>query len=61
MAHWTGQLQSHEASIFDNVLQCRYGKPAADDNEVHKAAEAASMHQTITQRFPKEYGTEVRP
>ena len=39
---------------------CRYGKPSADDNEVHKSAEAASMHQTITQRFPKEYETEVR-
>ena len=37
----------------------RYGKPSADDNEVHKSAEAASIHQTITERFPKHYETVV--
>ena len=38
---------------------CRYGKPTADDNEVHKSAEAASIHQTITERFPQHYETVV--
>ena len=37
----------------------RYGKPSADDNEVRKSAEAASIHQTITERFPKHYETVV--
>ena len=37
----------------------RYGKPSADDNDVHKSAEAASIHQTITERFPKHYDTVV--
>lgn len=37
----------------------RYGKPSADDNDVHKSAEAASIHQTITERFPKHYETVV--
>lgn len=37
----------------------RYGKPAADDNDVHKAAEAASIHKTITERFPQHYETLV--
>ena len=40
-------------------LYVRYGKPAADDNDVHKAAEAASIHQTISERFPKHYETVV--
>ena len=37
----------------------RYGKPTADDNDVHKSAEAASIHKTITERFPQHYETVV--
>lgn len=37
----------------------RYGKPSADDNDVHKSAEAASIHKTITERFPQHYETVV--
>lgn len=37
----------------------RYGKPTADDNDVHKSAEAASIHKTITERFPQHYETMV--
>ncbi|KAL0050286.1 hypothetical protein WJX82_008140 [Trebouxia sp. C0006] len=44
----------------DTILyNLRYGKPSADDNDVHKSAEAASIHQTITERFPKHYETVV--
>ncbi|KAL3160766.1 hypothetical protein ABBQ38_009179 [Trebouxia sp. C0009 RCD-2024] len=44
----------------DSILyNLRYGKPTADDNDVHKSAEAASIHKTITERFPQHYETMV--
>ena len=47
-------------SAIEHIGACiRYGKPSADDNDVHKSAEAASIHHTITQRFPKHYETTV--
>lgn len=38
------------ASIMYNI---RYGRTTASDEEVHAAAEAASIHQSITTRFPQ--------
>ena len=55
-----GSLAEQQHLGYITLLVHRYGKPSANDNEVHQSAEAASMHQTITQRFPKEYSTEVR-
>lgn len=38
---------------------CRYGRPDATDEEVHQAAEAASIHESIMTRFPQQYQTVV--
>ena len=38
---------------------CRYGRPEASDAEVHAAAQAASIHTNIIERFPQQYETIV--
>ena len=38
---------------------CRYGKPEASKEEVEEAAKAASLHDTIVDRFPAGYDTVV--
>ncbi|CAL8467522.1 g7060 [Coccomyxa elongata] len=43
-------------TILHNI---RYGRPSATDEEVHEAAEAASIHESITTRFPQGYDTVV--
>jgi ABC-type multidrug transport system fused ATPase/permease subunit len=43
-------------SIMHNI---RYGRLGASDAEVHEAAEAAAIHQAITERFPKVGGGAV--
>ena len=37
----------------------RYGRPGASDEEVYDAARAASLHDSIINRFPQQYGTIV--
>ena len=55
--------QIHAEVLYVEQPPChavgRYGKPSADDNDVHKSAEAASIHKTITERFPQHYDTVV--
>lgn len=38
---------------------CRYGRPEASDEEVYDAARAASLHDSIINRFPQQYDTIV--
>ena len=38
---------------------CRYGRPDATDEEVHEAAQAAMIHDSIVGRFPQQYDTIV--
>jgi ABC-type transport system involved in Fe-S cluster assembly fused permease/ATPase subunit len=38
---------------------CRYGRHSATDEEVYQAAEAASIHESIMNRFPQQYETVV--
>ena len=40
-------------------MYCRYGKPEASKEEVEEAAKAASLHDTIVDRFPAGYETVV--
>ena len=42
-----------------NILLSRYGRPDATDEEVHEAAKAASIHDSIVGRFPQQYDTIV--
>ena len=37
----------------------RYGRPDATDEEVHEAAKAAAIHDSIVGRFPQQYNTIV--
>ena len=37
----------------------RYGRPDATDEEVHEAARAAAIHDSIVGRFPQQYDTIV--
>lgn len=37
----------------------RYGRPEASDEEVYDAARAASLHDSIINRFPQQYDTIV--
>ena len=37
----------------------RYGRPGASDEEVYDAARAASLHDSIINRFPQQYDTIV--
>lgn len=41
------------------MLLRRYGRPDATDEEVHEAAKAASIHDSIVGRFPQQYDTIV--
>ncbi|BDA42838.1 ATP-binding cassette sub-family B member 6, mitochondrial [Coccomyxa sp. Obi] len=43
-------------TILHNI---QYGRPSATDEEVYEAAEAASIHESITTRFPQGYDTIV--
>ncbi|CAL5222423.1 g4785 [Coccomyxa viridis] len=43
-------------TILHNI---RYGRPDATDEEVHEAAKAASIHDSIVGRFPQQYDTIV--
>eukprot|EP00892_Ulva_mutabilis_P004272 jgi/Ulvmu1/2216/UM013_0062.1 len=43
-------------SIFYNIA---YGCPSAGEEEVHAAARAASLHDSIMSRFPEQYDTVV--
>ena len=40
-------------------LLCRCGRPDAAGEEVHEAAKAASIHDSIVGRFPQQYNTIV--
>ena len=40
-------------------MSARYGRPEASDEEVYDAARAASLHDSIINRFPQQYGTIV--
>lgn len=47
--------------LFNDTIRnnIRYGRPSASDEDVEEAAEAACIHETITQRFPLGYETIV--
>ena len=51
MAGWTSLQQVNG--------WCRYGRPDATDEEVHEAAKAAMIHDSIVGRFPQQYDTIV--
>lgn len=41
----------------DTILyNIRYGRPEASDEEVHEAAQAACIHETIVTKFPQASG-----
>ena len=41
------------------MTACRYGRHTATEAEVEEASQAASLHETITHRFPQGYDTMV--
>ncbi|KAI8910991.1 iron-sulfur clusters transporter atm1 [Gorgonomyces haynaldii] len=43
-------------TIYDNIA---YGNPSAEEDKVYQAAKMASIHDTITNKFPKQYQTRV--
>mmetsp|Transcript_7021 Transcript_7021/g.25884 ORF Transcript_7021/g.25884 Transcript_7021/m.25884 type:complete len:831 (-) Transcript_7021:549-3041(-) len=47
--------------LFNDTIMynIRYGRVGASDDEVMDAAQAASIHQSIVERFPKKYDTMV--
>ena len=46
-------------ALLTAFMLCRYGRPDATDEEVHEAAKAASIHDSIVGRFPQQYNTIV--
>ena len=46
-------------ALLTAFMLCRYGRPNATDEEVHEAAKAASIHDSIVGRFPQQYDTIV--
>ena len=54
---WGSQLQILSFTSFSGGN--RYGRPSASDEEVHEAAQAASIHEAIMARFPQQYQTVV--
>ena len=51
----TGSVPPQDTVLFnDSILNnIRYGDTSASDEQVYAAAEAASIHEAITTRFPK--------
>ena len=51
--------QNRGLTCSSAVTVCRYGRHTASEAEVEEASQAASLHDTITQRFPQGYDTMV--
>ena len=52
-------IPNTEAQPAPILTACRYGRHTASEAEVEEASQAASLHDTITQRFPQGYDTMV--
>lgn len=52
-------IPNTEAQPALTITACRYGRHTASEAEVEEASHAASLHDTITQRFPQGYDTMV--